>query len=295
MKVIVSTSAKSAPAKEVPAKRLRPGAPVSFARKGQSDFGTIVAVTETQAGLFYLVEWTGSSGEDAAITVRGIGGMWNVPKDVVPFNAKPAEDKMSLMAAQSFSQSLSDGDLTGEAKSAAQAYLIACVKAWSLPFITKLMSTTSISIVQPWFFPSQWGITGTPYPGKLAEALVASKAEESLTDITNQYYSRDRELTPAARKVFLDFLIANPKKLLGQLLYSFELAKGITGKETPEQLSKVLDDADSIANGFGKFAKADPKAAKRLLMMLPPSHLAYIKGAALKNKKLKTLADLIGD
>lgn len=64
-------------------------------------------------------------------------------------------------------------------------------------------NTTSI------LFPSGWHCffdKKVPYPGKLAQALVKSRAAESITDITNVYYA-GRSITKEAYQIFLKDVI----------------------------------------------------------------------------------------
>ena len=98
--------------------------------------------------------------------------------------------------------------------------------------------------------PSQLGYCG-PYPGFLAEILVKSSAEESLTDLSNAFYSRSRKLSPEALEVFQQKVLANPKK----------------------QLLKL---SGAYPNGFDKMTKAMPDFVKKLLLALPKKDFAQL-------------------
>jgi len=61
------------------------------------------------------------------------------------------------------------------------------------------------------WFPSGWGTPSYQnalYPGILAQALVKSQANESLTDLTNIYYASHR-YSPEAIKIFQKDVLAN--------------------------------------------------------------------------------------
>ena len=81
-----------------------------------------------------------------------------------------------------------DGDLTPEEA-------LAQLKALPADAIKKAMLGNGNN---RWLFPSGWshafGRIAVPYPGMLAAILVTTKWNESVTDITNTYYSRSRIL-----------------------------------------------------------------------------------------------------
>jgi len=60
-----------------------------------------------------------------------------------------------------------------------------------------------------WMFPSQWPSSEWgPYPGLLAEALVASSENESVTDLIHVYYS-NRNLSPEAIEIFKNNILGD--------------------------------------------------------------------------------------
>ena len=61
------------------------------------------------------------------------------------------------------------------------------------------------------WFPSEYedASGGEPYPTILAEALIASQSNESITDVANIYY-KDRKMTPKAKKLFMKDALSAP-------------------------------------------------------------------------------------
>ena len=97
---------------------------------------------------------------------------------------------------------------------------------------------------QSWF-PSGWRHLGwgEGYPKILAQALVQAKDKESLTDLSNMYYARNR-LSPEAVEIFKQDILASPAQVV-QFLATEYLAQGLEG-----------------------FAEHDPSFVKSMLMML---------------------------
>ena len=114
-------------------------------------------------------------------------------------------------------------------------------------------------IVDGTLCPSQWTQTNDEYPGFLAKILVTTKANESLTDVCNTYYSSDRILSSAAKKIFMADILSNKK----QTIYIVTLGDGNGDGMWP--------------NGWLKFVKAEPKTAKQVVLMLPKKYIAAIE------------------
>jgi len=125
-------------------------------------------------------------------------------------------------------------------------------------------------------FPSGFDMIfeGKSYPGKLAAALVKSKANESLSDLTNAFYS-GRKLSPQAEKIFTQDVLKNPWKAIDPY----------ENKEVDE----------FITNGFGEWAKHNPKIFKLMLMKLKPNQLDLLNKGIVsmdgEKSKVKKLFD----
>lgn len=108
-------------------------------------------------------------------------------------------------------------------------------------------------------FPSGWAYTCTdaPYPAKLAQILVASKAQESVTDLANSFYNKKRKMEPEAMQVFLKSVLS---------LKPNALAQQLSGGEA----TNVADlPGSNLCNGLEIFAKNQPAMLKQILMKLP--------------------------
>ncbi len=114
-------------------------------------------------------------------------------------------------------------------------------------------------VVAGYLVPSQWAyFTKKPYPGKLTKLLIASSANESITDLLNTYYNRDRKLDPESVKLLKADILTNPKKALEQ-----------TG----------LDLHEMMTNGNISELAADDKAffKKMVLKLSPQDHSDLLK------------------
>ncbi len=97
----------------------------------------------------------------------------------------------------------------------------------------------------PWaFFPSGWGDAmehfgkKVPYPGRLAEALILSKDNESLTDIANVYYARHRNLSPEAIEIFREDAVRTGKRSLCD--YGISGSVDQLFEEEPEIIKQII-------------------------------------------------------
>ena len=112
-------------------------------------------------------------------------------------------------------------------------------------------------------FPSGWKWTdwgeNTPYPAKLAAALVKSQANESVTDLGNVYYGR-RDLSPEAMEIFRQDAITNPltKELmtehgllnLGDMVHKEpETMKKIFLTFSPQELQQFIEAEEQMSGG----------------------------------------------
>lgn len=105
-------------------------------------------------------------------------------------------------------------------------------------------------------YPSGW-YSKKPYPGVLAELLVHSSSVESITDLTNPYYNRNRVLSPEAKKIFEDNVFANVKEALLVAVF--------------DKLEEAL-----VPQGFMGYCKAEKATARRMLLKLSKADLAAL-------------------
>ena len=101
------------------------------------------------------------------------------------------------------------------------------------------------------WFPSGWShLDWTEgYPKILAQALVLAKDKESITDLSNMYYARNR-LSPEAVEIFKKDVLSDPAEVVKFLATEY-LAQGLEG-----------------------FATHDPSFVKSMLMMLNDKEMA---------------------
>ncbi len=126
-------------------------------------------------------------------------------------------------------------------------------------------------------FPSQWEYTlddlgwdSVPYPGKLAEALVMSNANESISDLGNLYYSR-RDYSDEAIEIFrqdslktgkdnmMEFGLNNAWELVDE---EPELMAKIILTMTPQELEKWKEAEENYGPGADDVEAAIKKLSK---------------------------------
>lgn len=124
------------------------------------------------------------------------------------------------------------------------------------------------------WFPSGWReLDWTEgYPKILAQALVQAKDKESITDLSNMYYARNR-LSPEAVEIFKKDVLASPAQVVKFMATEY-LAQGLEG-----------------------FAAHDPSFVKSLLMLLNDKEMAeHVKliQAGMKPEEAKRYFTAVG-
>lgn len=120
-------------------------------------------------------------------------------------------------------------------------------------------------------FPSRWldgtedlGWGNIPYPGKLAEALVNSAQNESITDLGNIYYNH-RNYSPEATSIFRQDALRTGKNLLCEF---------------------------GMVNLLG-LVKAEPKLMKQIILTMSPQEFKQFEEATDSYDGMGTLDNLL--
>jgi hypothetical protein len=140
--------------------------------------------------------------------------------------------------------------LNPENYSSAQEYIQVLERA-GVATVTEAMNSRSSS---NGMFPSGWSYNDwdEPYPAILAQALVKSEANESVTDVCNMYYGSSK-LSKEAANIFRQDALTNP-------------------------LTKELMTEHGLIN-MGVLVRAEPQFMKKLFLTFSPQELQAFKQA----------------